>query len=227
MFRLVLFDIDGTLIHSGGAGEKAFARVCATMFDVPNGTAGIRFAGRTDTSIVREFFTQHGIAATPENFDRFFDCYVFWLDQMLQATPGRVLPGVSKMLTALQKLANPPVIGLLTGNIRLGAEIKLRHYQLWDAFATGGFGDDHEQRNCVAAVALERGQKLSGQKLQGDQVLVIGDTPLDVECGRAINARVLAVATGNFTVDQLEKDRPDWTVPTLDEISLDELAHEK
>jgi len=119
------------------------------------------------------------------------------------------------------------VIGLLTGNIRLGAEIKLRHYQLWDAFATGGFGDDHEQRNCVAAVALERGQKLSGQKLQGDQVLVIGDTPLDVECGRAINARVLAVATGNFTVDQLEKDRPDWTVPTLDEISLDELAHEK
>jgi phosphoglycolate phosphatase-like HAD superfamily hydrolase len=224
MFRLVLFDIDGTLIHSGGAGEKAFAKVCGSMFNVPNGTAQLRFAGRTDTSIVREFFTQHQIPPSPGNFEHFFDCYVFWLEQMLEATPGRVLPGVSKLLARFQALSEPPAIGLLTGNIRLGAEIKLRHYQLWDAFVTGGFGDDHEQRNCVAGVALERGQKLLGQKVSGEQVLVIGDTPLDIECARAINACVLAVATGNFTLDQLKKEQPDWAASTLDEISLNDLT---
>src|SRR6266850_4219560 len=130
MVRLVLFDIDGTLIHSGGAGEKAFGEVCKTEFKAPEGTAGLRFAGRTDTSIVREFFLLHQIEPSPENFRRFFDCYVFWLDQKLNQIQGRVLPGVFEMIDRLRARPKPPLLGLLTGNIRLGAEIKLRHYKL-------------------------------------------------------------------------------------------------
>jgi len=224
MLRLVLFDIDGTLIHSGGAGEKAFGKVCSMEFKVPNGTAQLRFAGRTDTSIVRDFFVRNQIEPSRDNFRRFFDCYVFWLDQMLHQTAGTVLPGVSCMLKAFGSLPKPPVIGLLTGNIRLGAEIKLRHYNLWDSFVTGAFGDDDEERNCIAGIARDRGAKLLGQKLRGDEILVIGDTPLDVECAKSIQAKILAVATGNFPRKDLVAHQPTWAVETLEEISVEELS---
>ena len=224
MLRLVLFDIDGTLIHSGGAGEKAFSKVGAVEFKVPNGTTQLRFAGRTDTSIVREFFVRNQIEPSRDNFRRFFDCYVFWLDQMLHQTAGKVLPGVSCMLEAFGALPEPPVIGLLTGNIRLGAEIKLRHYDLWQSFVTGAFGDDHEERNCIAGIARDRGAKLLGQKLRGDEILVIGDTPLDVECAKSIDARVLGVATGKYAREQLVMHKPTWVVDTLEEIAVEELC---
>ena len=102
MLRLVLFDIDGTLIHSGGAGEKAFAKVCAMEFKIPNGTAHLRFAGRTDTGIVREFFVRHQIEPSRDNFRRFFDCYVFWLDQILARSHTEVCPGVWELLRELR-----------------------------------------------------------------------------------------------------------------------------
>ncbi|HEX5218410.1 MAG TPA: HAD hydrolase-like protein, partial [Verrucomicrobiae bacterium] len=189
MLKLVLFDIDGTLIQSGGAGEKAFARVCEVEFGIPNGTTNIQFSGRTDPSIVRDFFTQFSIAATPENFRRFFDVYVFLLDDLLRRREGRVLPGVACLLHQFRSTRRPPAIGLLTGNIRLGAQIKLSHYQLWEHFEMGGFGDDHEDRNQIAAIAHQRGSALLKQDLPGHEVLVIGDTPRDVECARAIGAR--------------------------------------
>src|SRR5881409_1016640 len=116
MVRLVLFDIDGTLIQSGGAGEKAFGRVCASEFNVPNGTERLRFAGRTDPAIVRELFAKHDIEPNEKNFRRFFDAYVFWLDYLLGQTSGRILPGVQKLIGALRALPEPPVIGLLTGD---------------------------------------------------------------------------------------------------------------
>src|SRR2546423_9241238 len=143
---------------------------------------------------------------------------------MLHQTAGRVLPGVSCMLNTLSALPKPPVIGLLTGNIRLGAEIKLRHYELWESFVTGAFGDDHEERNCIAGVARERGEKLLGEKLQGEEILVIGDTPLDVECAKSIDARVLAVATGNYGRKELMAHKQTWTVDTLEEIEVEELC---
>src|SRR5438105_2276599 len=108
MIRLILFDIDGTLIHSGGAGEKAFGRVCELEFKVPNGTTGLRFAGRTDPAIVREFFLRNGIEPSPQNFERFFGTYVFWLDYLLGKTAGYVLPGVSEMIRGLRALPEPP-----------------------------------------------------------------------------------------------------------------------
>src|SRR5689334_25015851 len=125
MIRLVLFDIDGTLVHTGGAGVKAFAKVFATEFNATDHFERLKFAGRTDVSLVREFFSFHHIAATPENFQRFFERYVFWLDDILSGSRTEMCPGVVEFIEQLNGLAMPPVLGLLTGNIRLGAEIKL------------------------------------------------------------------------------------------------------
>lgn len=224
MIRLVLFDIDGTLILSGGAGEKAFGRVCATEFNVPDSTRQLHFAGRTDPSIVRDFFTQNRIEPSRENFQRFFDSYVFWLDHLLGQLDGRVLPGVGAWIRELQKMPQPPLIGLLTGNIRLGAQIKLSHYQLWEAFQMGGFGDDHEDRNEIAAIARDRGSRMLNRKLRGEEILIIGDTPRDIACAQAIGAKVIAVATGSYSPEQLTPHQPTWTVRSLEEVTAAEVC---
>jgi phosphoglycolate phosphatase len=218
MIRLVLFDVDGTLVHTGRAGVNAFAKVFATEFNATDGLEKLKFAGRTDISLVREFFSVHRIAATPENFKRFFERYVFWLDFILARSVTEACPGVREFLRDLKALPQPPLIGLLTGNIRLGAEIKLRHFDLWKEFETGAFADDHEDRDQIAAVARERGRRLLDGTLRDDEVLVVGDTPLDIRCGRAIRARVLATATGGATLEELKRHQPEWAVADLREI---------
>ncbi len=223
MVRLVLFDIDGTLALTSGAGAKAFAKVFATEFNAVDGFEKLKFAGRTDYSLVREFFNVHQVAPTPENFQRFFERYVFWLDHILQDSVKHLCPGVVEFIDELQTLAEPPLLGLLTGNIRLGAELKLRHCNLWGPFETGGFADDHEDRDQIAAVALQRGSRLLKRRLSGDEVLVIGDTPLDIRCARAIGAKVLAVATGGAKLEELKSHRPDWAAPNLREVNAHEV----
>lgn len=224
MIRLALFDIDGTLVRTGGAGIKAFAKVFATEFGAEDGFEKLKFAGRTDTSLVREFFNYHNIAATPEHFERFFERYVFWLDFILAHSETETCPGVREFIDALKALPRPPRLGLLTGNIRLGAEIKLRHFKLWDTFETGAFADDHEDRDQIAVVARERGRRWLGKDLRDDEILVIGDTPFDIRCGRAIGAKVLAVATGGATREELAEHRPDWVVGTLQELDAEEVV---
>ena len=215
MIRLVLFDIDGTLIKTGGAGEKAFAKVCEREFNIPDATKDLNFAGRTDPAIVRDFFRQFGIAQTPEHFARFFSAYVILLEKILATLDGTVLPGVHQLIAAFKAMPHRPVIGLLTGNIKQGAQLKLNHYRLWDLFAMGGYGDDHEDRNQIAVIARDRGSKIVGTPLRGEEVLVIGDTPRDIECGRAIGAKILAVATGIFSMDQLRTHQPHWVRENL------------
>jgi phosphoglycolate phosphatase-like HAD superfamily hydrolase len=215
MVRLVLFDIDGTLVRTGGAGVKAFAKVFDTEFGAKDGFERLKFAGRTDTSLVREFFGYHSIPATTENFQRFFERYVFWLDQILHESHTEICPGVPEFIRGLQTLDRPPVLGLLTGNIRLGAEIKLRHARLWEPFVIGAFADDHEERDHIARIARRRGSGVLGEDLLENQVVVVGDTPLDVRCGRAIGARVLAVATGGAKLEELRSCQPDWAVADL------------
>jgi phosphoglycolate phosphatase len=222
--RLVLFDIDGTLIHTGGAGVKAFERTFATEFKINHGTEQMRFAGRTDSSLVREFFSLHGIPANADNFRRFFGTYVFWLDYLLAHTLGRTCPGAQEFLAGLRALPQAPALGLLTGNIQLGAEIKLRHFGLWDPFVIGAFADDHEDRNHLAEIARSRGSRLLGETLRGDQVLVVGDTPFDIQCARAIGARALAVATGGASRDELDAWQPDELLEDLRQAEPDALC---
>jgi phosphoglycolate phosphatase-like HAD superfamily hydrolase len=224
MVRLVLFDIDGTLVRTGGAGVKAFAKVFEIEFGATDGFERLKFAGRTDVSLVREFFGVHKIAATPQNFQRFFGRYVFWLDHILQKSETATCPGVLEFIHGLKDLRAPPLLGLLTGNIRLGAEIKLRHFDLWKVFATGAFADDHEDRNQIAAIARERGCKLLGEQLLDEQVLIIGDTPLDIRCARAIGAKALAVATGGSTLEELRRAAPDWAVADLNSVTAKQIV---
>jgi phosphoglycolate phosphatase-like HAD superfamily hydrolase len=145
---------------------------------------------------------------------------------LLTQTRGDIYPGVWRFIYEMQRLSEPPAVGLLTGNIRLGAEIKLRHFNLWEFFQIGAFGDDSENRREIAALARDRGARVLGRDLEPEEVLVIGDTPLDVDCGRAIGAEVLAVATGDYTVAELQKHQPTWAVPTLDQFRVRELFRE-
>jgi phosphoglycolate phosphatase len=218
MIRLVLIDIDGTLVHTGGAGVKAFARAFAGEFGVPDGTQRLKFAGRTDVSLVREFFTLNQIEPSADNFDRFFKAYLSWLRKLIPDCDGGACRGVPEFFQALRSRPQPPLTGLLTGNIKKGARIKLERFGLWKEFPFGGFADDHEERDQIAAAALRRGRRRLGRELRGEEVLVIGDTPLDIRCGRAIGAKVLAVATGGVSLEELERHKPDWAAPDLTHI---------
>ncbi|MGA4643881.1 HAD family hydrolase [Limisphaera sp. 4302-co] len=224
MIRLVLFDIDGTLIRTPGAGVGAFVQAFADEFGIRNGVDRLQFAGRTDTSLAREVFHAHGISPTPEHFRRFFDRYVFLLDERLRRLGGEIIPGVLPFLDALARLRPPPLLALLTGNIRLGAEIKLRHFGLWDRFQTGAFADEAEDRPAIAALARRRGERLLGRTLGDDEVLVVGDTPHDIHCARAIRARVLAVTTGGFTREQLRAHQPCWLADNLGQVDPERLC---
>ena len=225
MIKLVLFDIDGTLIRTGGAGVKAFEGTFLKAFGIPEATKTLKFSGRTDTSLVREGFLLHGIEPSAKNFKRFFGTYPLLLEELLGQLPGSVCEGVDQFIAALHGQQRRAALGLLTGNVRRGAELKLRRYNLWQHFPFGGFGDDDEDRNCIAAVARERGERVVGHTLQGEEILVIGDTPLDIACGKSIGAKVLAVATGNFSLEELVQSEPTWAVRQLAELEAESILN--
>lgn len=220
MVRLVLFDIDGTLIRSGGAGVQAFERTFTEIFGLPETTRKLKFAGRTDVSLVREGLSLHGIEPNEENFKRFFAHYPNFLAEKLRTCKGAVCEGIRELIHQLETAPEKPMLGLLTGNIRRGAELKLQHYQLWDHFKTGAFADDHEDRNCIADAARKRGSEAFGRSLIGDEIVVIGDTPHDIRCGQSIGAKVLAVGTGEFDRAKLLECNPTWAVDHVGQIEI-------
>jgi len=222
--RLVLFDIDGTLVSTGGAGIKAFGEAFEAAFGVVNATAKIKFAGRTDYSLFRELCQRNGVGHTPENRESFFSHYLRLVDSHLDTNKGGPFPGVVRLLDDLAVLPDAPVLGLLTGNIREGAKRKLGAYGLWDRFALGGFSDDDEDRNLIAAAAAAKGSEYLERKLEGLEVVVIGDTSRDIACGKHIGARTVGVATGGATLEALQACEPDWAVADLTQLSAVELC---
>lgn len=205
---LLLWDIDGTLVTSGGAGMRALRVALHAVFGIDGRLDDIDFAGRTDRWIIRQIFGKFGVPATGENFVRYVDGYVTALPAQLADRGVQVLPGVRTLLddaVARGDLA----LGLLTGNLRRGAETKLGYHGLWHYFAFGAFADDSENRNELGPHALRRARAHHGFDFAIERVWVIGDTPHDVACGHAIGARTLAVATGRYAPEELRAENPD------------------
>jgi phosphoglycolate phosphatase len=218
MKHLLLWDIDGTLIASGGAGMRALQAALRNVFGIDGSLADIDFAGRTDTWIMRAVFGKFGLSVTPQNFTRFFEGYVAALPAELHNPQARVLPGVREILQAAAA-QGAVAQGLLTGNMRRGAEVKLAHHGLWEHFDFGAFGDDSEFRNELGPHAVRRALERHGVNFAADAVWVIGDTPHDIACGKIIGARTLAVATGGATLDQLREYQPTAVVEDLADTS--------
>lgn len=212
--RLFLFDIDGTLITSGGAGEGALIDAMRSRFDVSEDLSGILLAGATDAAIARLLLEKHGLEVTPENQTALLDGYLHHLAERMGRHDGRVLPGI---LDLLEKLREHPeaVVGLLTGNVVRGAEIKLRHYGMWDYFAFGAFADDHHDRNELGPFARRRALEFHGTEIPPERIYVLGDTPRDIACGRVIGAKTVAIATGHYSEADLADHRPDFLFPDL------------
>jgi phosphoglycolate phosphatase len=215
---LVLFDIDGTLILSGRAGVRALTRALADLYRRAGILDGIPIAGRTDRAIVTDALTRAGIAATPAAIDQVRDAYLGSLPEELTKSvrdPSGVLAGVPALLDALERHADVRV-GLLTGNFERGAALKLGHFGLWHRFGFGAFGDDHIDRRDLVPVAVARANHAAGP--DGGRVVVIGDTPLDVDCAHAHGACAIAVASGSSSRDDLERTGADLVVDSLEDI---------
>ena len=214
--KLWLFDIDGTLVDTGGAGMRALQEAAIECF----GGEGppLDLAGSTDLGVLTGILAHFGRPHGKEEEAFFFSTYLRHLEWQLAhgGFTGRVLPGAAELL---EQLAGIPevTVGLLTGNVADGAAAKMRHYGLLHHFAFGAYGCDHGDRNLLGPVALERAAIHAGRGFTAEETLVIGDTPKDIACARAMGARCLAVATGKFSAEQLRAGGADMVVQGLDD----------
>lgn len=215
--KLVLFDIDGTILWSDGAGRRAMTAALTHIFGGA-GPTDYRYDGKTDPQIVRDLMRAAG--HTDEVIDRrmaaLMERYLTGLEtELAEGLHTHVYEGVPELLDALEA-RDDVVLGLLTGNLRAGAALKLRSAGIdISRFRVGAFGSDHHARPELPALAQRRARDELGLEIPGSSVIVIGDTPADVECGRAIGARAIAVATGRYTVDELARHAPLAVFPTL------------
>ncbi len=215
--RLLLWDIDATLITSGGGGDKALKRAVYERFGREDDLRDIEIAGRTDRHIARSILRKYDVEPTDEAVNEFLEVYLRWLRDLLPQLNGRVLPGVKEILDRLKP--NPDrVLALLTGNLQRGAKLKLERYGLWDYFEFGAFADDHHDRNELGAVARRRAAEKHGHEFEVARIDVIGDTGHDVGCGKIFGARTIAVATGSWTREQLAEHGPDFLFDDLSDV---------
>jgi phosphoglycolate phosphatase len=209
--KLVLFDIDGTILLTAGAGKRAFNRALTDVFGC-TGPEDHAFGGKTDPQIARELMRIEGKADEhiDERMDDLLTRYVGYLHEELDASPGavEVMPGIRELIEALEA-RDDVIVGLLTGNHIAGARVKLEAANIGiERFQVGAYGSDHEVRGELPAVAQRRAREQLGVDVAGNDVVVIGDTPADIDCGRAIGARAIAVATGHFSVQELAEHNP-------------------
>jgi phosphoglycolate phosphatase-like HAD superfamily hydrolase len=212
---VLLFDIDGTLISTGGAGRRSMERAFAQRTGHENAWSGFSFAGMTDRAIVRAGLVSVGHPVDEDLIDAILSAYVELLAVEMTVTKGaRIHPGMVEALDAAAERSGF-AIGLGTGNIRAGARAKLGHLGLYDRFAFGGFGCDHELRDAILRVGAERGAAALGTPRDACRVVVIGDTPKDIAAARAIGAESIAVATGTYDLAALRACAPTWAFDDL------------
>lgn len=209
--KLVLFDIDGTILLTDGAGKRAIHRALVEIFGA-TGPDDHAFGGKTDPQIARELMrlVGHGDDHIDARMTELLDRYVGYLHEELRsgADGVRVMPGVRELLDALDE-RDDVIVGLLTGNLEEGARAKLRSAGIDPGrFVVGAYGSDHEERGALPAVAQQRAREQLGIHITGTDVVVIGDTPADIHCGRGVGARVIAVATGQYSVSELWEHTP-------------------
>ncbi len=204
--HVLLFDIDGTLLRSGGAGQSAMEAALRREFFPELPAVDIPTAGRTDKAICSDLFREFGLDPASDHWGRFHAAYCRELPTHLQNRTGMILPGVLELLDHVTR-RDDVLVGLLTGNFREGARLKLSHFDLHHHFRCGGYGDHHLDRDDVAREAWRAVREIHPQAAI-ESTWVIGDTPSDIRCARAIGAKVLAVATGIFSVEELAPHAP-------------------
>lgn len=216
--KLVLFDIDGTLLSSEGMGRASMQRALDEVFGSP-GNPGYRYDGKTDRQIVREVMRLEGHSDDhiDSRMETLMELYVEGLRAGAESGKFNVKPlaGVPEILDALE-VRDDVVLGLLTGNIAPGARIKLTAAGIDpNRFRVNAFGSDHENRPELPGIAQRRASEVLGLSIAGDRLVVIGDTPADIECGRSLGARSIGVASGHYTVEQLMAHNPYAALPSL------------
>ena len=217
--KLVLFDIDGTLISTGAAGADAMRDVFAELCGVPDAFAGIEMSGKTDTAILREALIKHQKDEAAVPVEAFHERYISRLRLTLQEAhrPRRLMPGLPHLLETLAGQSDL-VLGLLTGNFAMGAQLKLESFHIWHYFQLGAYGSDHHDRNVLVPIAQQRAHALLGHTIPAQQTFVIGDTPRDIACAHAHGAHAVAVATGNYSVAELRRYEPEHCFEDLGDV---------
>ena len=213
--RLLLFDIDGTLVRVNGRGRQAVTDAFSSITDRPISTDGVPFAGRTDPAIIEAVLAHNDVTPTEARVERILASYVKTMQSAL--TPGdvEVLPGVRSLLAHLSDTADMH-LGLVTGNVEPIAYDKLGVQDLAEHFPVGAFGSDHAERNRLPALATRRAADHAGQAFRPDEhTVIIGDTPHDIECARAAGTQVVTVCTGRYSHDELSAHDPDLLFNTL------------
>lgn len=214
--KFVLFDIDGTLIDSGEAGTRSLNLAFEELFSIPDAFKGISMAGKTDIQIIKEALRRHGLDSENGNIEVLCRNYIRHLKGQIENPKRHLKPFIRETLTFLSKRKDL-TIGLLTGNIREGAMIKLNPFDISHYFSLGAFGDDHEDRNRLLPVAVERFRKVHKKEIDYRDCIVIGDTPRDVECAKIHGAVAVAVATGPYQYETLLATEADMVLKDMSE----------
>ncbi|HUC07601.1 MAG TPA: HAD hydrolase-like protein [Solirubrobacterales bacterium] len=214
--RAVLFDIDGTILVTGGAGGVAWQRAFEELHGVEANVAEHTDAGMTDPEIAAIIFREViGREGTQEERSKAIGCYLKHLPDSVAGSPAyRVMPGIEELLDRL--IDDGTLLGLVTGNIEAAAHIKLARARLNRFFSFGGYGSDSADRTEVTKAALERGSLVSGGTLADGACIGVGDTPRDVAACHGAGIRVVGVATGSYSVEQLQSSGADWSLATVE-----------
>ncbi len=222
MKLLVLFDIDGTLVLTGRAGVRGMNRAFGRLHGRDRALDGVPIAGRTDRAIVVDAMRGIGVEPSAPALEALRETYIECLRAEIllpfEGHPSLVLPGVERLLDALAG-EQGVVTGLLTGNFRQGAAVKLAHFGLWGRFPFGAFGDDHTDRRALVPVARDCAAGFFPAPLGPDQIVIVGDTPHDIDCAKAHGARALGVATGPFGRETLADAGADLALETLEPVN--------